>query len=445
MNLYGDGVEISSQTVLPDEEENWGYSFENLPKNSDGIAISYTVTEEPVSEYTVAYNGDTVSNSYTPRKCSITATIVWGDAEDQDGIRPDGVGVQLLADGFAVGEAVVLNEQNAWTHTWYDLPLKSQGTDIVYSLGQIPEVNGYASSVNSNEAGLVVNFAHVPETVDVEGQIIWDDADNQDGIRPGSVVVKLYGDGVEISSQTVLPDEEGIWSYSFEDIPKNSDGSAISYTVSEEDISGYVITYNSYTVNNSHVPEPVVVKTQFVDVDSTNWYYEAVLDVFEKGLMTGMNPTYFGAEEPLSRAQFAAILYRRAGYPTYSYQQLFPDVPDGEWYTQCVLWTWYSKVIFGYNDGRFGPADYLNREQLCTILWRYALEVENFDNSARGDLSKYPDSAKITPFAQEAIEWCEATGILNDRNGRICAWENATRADCATMISRFLKVVGKDK
>ena len=181
----------------------------------------------------------------------------------------------------------------------------------------------------------------------------------------------------------------------------------------------------------------------FTDVNDGNWYYEAVQDVFRRGLMTGMNETYFGAEESLSRAQFAAILYRRAGYPIYEYQQLFPDVPEGEWFTQCVLWTWYSQVILGYNDGCFGPADELYREQLCTILWRYAKEVDGFDNNARAGLDHYPDHAQVSDFAVEAVQWCEAMGILNDRSGRIGAWEAATRADCATMISRYMQAIGK--
>ena len=181
----------------------------------------------------------------------------------------------------------------------------------------------------------------------------------------------------------------------------------------------------------------------FTDVNEGDWYYEAVQDVYQRGLMTGMSETYFGAEESLSRAQFAAILYRRAGYPAYEYQQLFPDVPDGEWYTQCVLWTWDSKVILGYSNGSFGPADYLNREQLCTILWRYATEVDGYDNSARASLDNYPDAANISDFAVEAVQWCEATGILNAKAGRINAWENATRADCAIMISRYMEVIGR--
>ena len=194
------------------------------------------------------------------------------------------------------------------------------------------------------------------------------------------------------------------------------------------------------------LPEiPTEDPNPFVDVDKSDWYYGAVMDVYKKGIMTGKEPTYFGAEESLSRAHFAAALYRRAGYPLYKYRQVFPDVNDGEWYTQCVLWAWDSQVILGYNDGHFGPADFLTREQLCTILWRYAWEEDGFDNSARASLDAYPDAERITPFALEAMEWCEAMGILNDRNGFICPWDEATRADCATMISRYLKAIGKDR
>ena len=161
--------------------------------------------------------------------------------------------------------------------------------------------------------------------------------------------------------------------------------------------------------------------------------------------MTGKTATYFGAEEGLSRAQFAAVLYRRAGEPKSEYRALFPDVPNGVWFTQCVLWVNDAQVILGYNNGKFGADDPITREQLCTILWRYAKEVDGVDNSEQKELTAYSDSAQISDFAAEALKWCEAKGIINDRDGKLAAWENATRADCATMISRYLKAIGKDR
>ena len=96
-----------------------------------------------------------------------------------------------------------------------------------------------------------------------------------------------------------------------------------------------------------------------------------------------------------------------------------------------------------YNEGTFGPTDELNREQLCTILWRYAVTTDGVDNSAKANLEDYPDSKRVSDFAKDAISWCIATGIFEDRDGRLDAWQPATRAELAVMLSRYLAVAGK--
>ena len=181
------------------------------------------------------------------------------------------------------------------------------------------------------------------------------------------------------------------------------------------------------------------------DISEDAWYYEGVWDVYQKGLMTGMDATSFAPELTLNRAFMAAVLYRRADSPAVEYSAIFPDVKDGEWYTKCALWAKSAGVILGYDDGRFGPTDNLTREQLCTILWRYAAENDGVDNSARASIDGYPDAAKVSDFAAEAVQWCEAMGMLNYHNGRIDAWEDATRAECAYMISKYLEVTGQEK
>ena len=183
----------------------------------------------------------------------------------------------------------------------------------------------------------------------------------------------------------------------------------------------------------------------FEDVTEDSWCYDVVWDVYQKGLMTGMNATTFEPETTLNRAFMAAVLYRRAGYPVMEYSDIFPDVPGNEWYTQCVMWAKDVGIILGYDDGTFGPTDSLNREQLCTILWRCASEMDGLDNSAQASIADYADAENITDFAVEAIQWCEAMGILNYRDGRIAAWEEATRADCAWMISKYLEATGQER
>ncbi|MBR1812187.1 MAG: S-layer homology domain-containing protein, partial [Lachnospiraceae bacterium] len=185
------------------------------------------------------------------------------------------------------------------------------------------------------------------------------------------------------------------------------------------------------------------IKLPFTDVPDDYAYYDELADIYMRGLMTGMTPTTFGPETTLNRAFMAAVLFRRAGYPATPYRDIFPDVKEGDWFAESALWAQASGNILGYENGKFGPTDNLLREQLCTILWRYAETTDGFDNTARADLTVYSDYTRITPYAEEAISWCVATGIFETRNGRIAAWEVATRAELALMLSRYLKVAGK--
>lgn len=188
-----------------------------------------------------------------------------------------------------------------------------------------------------------------------------------------------------------------------------------------------------------------IVKMPFSDVAEDDPYYDEIEDVFKRGLMTGMSENYFGLNEEMNRAFMAAVMYRRAGYPETPFEEVFPDVKADDWFAACAIWARSTDNIYGYENGNFGATDALTREQLCTILWRYAVTTDGADNTARADLSDFPDADKITDFAQEAVSWCVAEGIFEARDGRLAAWENATRAEFAVMLSRYLKVVGADR
>lgn len=133
----------------------------------------------------------------------------------------------------------------------------------------------------------------------------------------------------------------------------------------------------------------------FGDVPTDYEHYNEIADIFTRGLMTGMNETTFEPETTMNRAFMAAVLYRRAGYPAQPFQPIFPDVKEEDWFAECVLWAQASGNMYGYNEGTFGPTDELNREQLCTILWRYAVTTDGVDNSAKANLEDYPDSKHL--------------------------------------------------
>lgn len=174
----------------------------------------------------------------------------------------------------------------------------------------------------------------------------------------------------------------------------------------------------------------------FGDVSPGSWYYETVAEVYEKGLMTGKDSVTFAPVETLARAQFATVLYRIEGEPSIAFSQQFQDIQDNIWYTDPILWAGEAGVVTGYSNGCFGPGDKINREQMATMMFRYA-NTKGLDTSQRADFSSYPDAGSVSSFAQEAMSWCVANGIITGDNGRLNPQGETARAVCATIISRF--------
>ena len=179
----------------------------------------------------------------------------------------------------------------------------------------------------------------------------------------------------------------------------------------------------------------------FVDVKDSDWYYDAVYYNYLAGTMTGLDDTHFGPNQSLARAQFATILYRMNGTPKVEYKATFPDVQDGIWYTNAILWAADTKVVTGYTDsGKFGPSDNINREQMAVMMYRYA-DYKGYDTGNKADFGKFTDAGKVNDFAKDAMQWAVGNGIITGKNNGtvIDPQGNATRAECATIIMRFME------
>lgn len=239
------------------------YTWTNLPKTENGKDIVYTVEETGIpSGYTPEITGsaDTeivITNSHTVEDTEVTVTKVWNDANNQDGIRPTRVVIQLLANGSVYREVGLTGDSTAdsWTYTFDNLPVYSGGKKITYSVKEITAIAGYTTSY----LGLTVTNTHTPATVEISGTKTWDDANNQDGIRPTEITVNLLKGGTVIDTVTVAPDVNGDWSYSFGEFPKYENGTLIQYTVEEMAVSGYTATYQGYDITNTHIPETTSV------------------------------------------------------------------------------------------------------------------------------------------------------------------------------------------
>ena len=182
----------------------------------------------------------------------------------------------------------------------------------------------------------------------------------------------------------------------------------------------------------------------FADVGPDAWFNSYVANVYEKGIMTGLSETSFGAYDNLARAQFALILYRMNDEPAVTFEQKFHDVPANIWYTDAVLWASDEGVVTGYSNGNFGPGDNINREQMAVMMYRYA-NSKGYDTSQKADISKFNDASRVSDFAQEAMKWAYGNGIITGKYNETALEPqgNATRAECATIITRFLDQYGE--
>ena len=259
--LLANGTKKDSQIVTADEAGNWTYTFKDLPKYANGEEITYTVSEDTVADYTATYDGSNITNSYTPGKTSATVTKIWNDAENQDGKRPESITVSLLADGKETGKTVTLSIENNWKQTISDLPEKADGKAIEYTWTEETLPEGYELTDNSkNGTVTTLTNTYAPETTSITVTKTWDDADNQDGKRPESIIVNLLANGEIVASQTVKADEAGNWTYTFKDLPKYANGKEITYTVTEEAVEGYETSVDGFNITNTYTTETTEVK-----------------------------------------------------------------------------------------------------------------------------------------------------------------------------------------
>ena len=175
----------------------------------------------------------------------------------------------------------------------------------------------------------------------------------------------------------------------------------------------------------------------FTDVAEESWYYDAVRYVYENGLMSGISNTKFEPDLTTTRGMIVTILYRLEETPAVSDGSVFMDVEANQWYSDAIAWAAANNIVGGYGNGLFGPDDPITREQLAAILYRYA-QYKGYDTNASADLSKYTDLEQLSEWAQEAVAWANGEGIINGTSvATLVPKGSATRAQVAAMLMRF--------
>ena len=176
---------------------------------------------------------------------------------------------------------------------------------------------------------------------------------------------------------------------------------------------------------------------KFADVNPNEWYHLSVDYVVTLGLFKGTSANTFEPETAMTRAMLVTVLWRYDGEPEAG-ENTFSDVPNGQWYTKAVAWAAENGIVNGIGNSRFDPDGKITREQVAAILFRYA-EMKEIETSKRGDLSTFPDGSKVGSWAETAMQWAVAEGIINGSDGKLLPQGSATRAQVATILMRFIE------
>lgn len=251
----------------------------------------------------------------------------------------------------------------------------------------------------------------------------------------GAVVVSTahpdYGEVV-----TIVPQPDS--GYVVETVTvADADGEVLAVTALEDGSYQFIQPRGTVEIVVTFVAlseEPVVLP--FVDVAAENWYGDAVAAVYARGLMTGTAEDTFAPELAATRGMVVSILHRLAGSPTVS-AEVFADVAADDWYGQAVAWAANEGIASGTSAETFSPNAAVTREQLAALLCNFAAQ-QGVDTTARSDLSNFDDAATVSDWAQDAVSWAHAEGLIAGTSATTLSPQGeATRAQLAAMLVRF--------
>lgn len=279
--------EVEGKTLTLSKANNWRGSFEGLDKKENNQEITYSVVEKSMSidnnpviigkegKYTSVVQGNMHDgfiitnklNKEQTKTTSVKVTKSWNDGNNQDGKRPQEVQVQLLENGVVSTQnpnPAVLSSENGWTYEWNNLDPNKK-----YSVQETIVPNGYTYTLSGSAAnGFTITNTHTPETTSVSGIKTWDDKNNQDGKRPDSITVRLWGNNKDVATKTVTANDN--WTYNFTNLPKYEKGKEITYTITEDAVADYSTKVDGYNITNSYTPGKTSVTVTKAWLDNNN-------------------------------------------------------------------------------------------------------------------------------------------------------------------------------
>ena len=324
--------------------------------------------------------------------------------------------------GATVG--ALTNEGNVWTFTvTAEDGVTSKTYTVTVSFTEAPKSNDTGVSSITVAGFKAVASANNSYTVTVPYGTV---------VKTGSFVIVTRHPRATVSA---LTNTRNIW----------------SFTVTAED--GVTTAVYTVTVNTAALPEPITpgvdnkkpaskpeVKLPFTDVSTSDWFYDDVAFVYENGLFSGTDSRSFSPNASMTRAMLVTVLYRLEGEPTVTGRSSFTDVRSGAYYEKAVIWAAANGIVTGTDSTSFSPDAKVTREQLAAILYRYA-QYRKLDTDASAKLNSFTDADSVSAYASEALGWAVSEGLINGASGKLMPKGDATRAQVAAILHRFVKNV----
>ncbi len=324
--------------------------------------------------------------------------------------------------GATVG--ALTNEGNVWTFTvTAEDGVTSKTYTVTVSFTEAPKSNDAGVSSITVAGFKAVAGANNSYTVTVPYGTV---------VKTGSFVIVTRHPRATVSA---LTNTRNIW----------------SFTVTAED--GVTTAVYTVTVNTAALPEPITpgvdnkkpaskpeVKLPFTDVSTSDWFYDDVAFVYKNGLFSGTDSRSFSPNASMTRAMLVTVLYRLEGEPTVTGRSSFTDVRSGAYYEKAVIWAAANGIVTGTDSTSFSPDAKVTREQLAAILYRYA-QYRKLDTDASAKLNSFTDAGSVSAYASEALGWAVSEGLINGASGKLMPKGDATRAQVAAILHRFVKNV----
>ena len=405
-----------------------------IPVSGDDETVNITVTIKGETATITSANIDKVLNAKDVGTVIIDASTL---KQDVTAVVILGAMVEKIADAVA-------DEENDADGLEIKLPTGTVTFDAEAVAAISEQANGKDLRLNLENIGEnKLNTAQKSAVEDMDVQEVLDVYMTADGKR----ISDFQGGKATVTVSYTLKDGQTgrgvvVW-YVAEDGEKTEvsttyNDKSVKFTVGH--FSNYVIAYDAERAA-ACPKDDTCPMSSFTDLDLTQWYHDGIHFCLENGLMVGVGDNCFGTNGTTSRAMIVTILYRLEGEPEVTAEIPFNDVEADTWYTDAVIWAAENEIVSGYGGGKFGPNDNITREQLATILYRYA-QYKGTAVSPDQNIMDYEDVFDVSPWASEGLRWAVQLGIVQGvGNNKLAPKGDATRAQAATMIQRFCENV----